>query len=50
MPLDNSIVGRIVEPVDVVGNTNRRAVLGVATSTPAFSVITIERAGRPESA
>jgi hypothetical protein len=39
---DDSIVRRVVASVDVVGNMNRRAVLAVATSTPAFSVITIE--------
>jgi hypothetical protein len=48
--LDDSIVRRVVEPVDVVGNTNRRALLAVTTSTPAFSVLTIERERRPKTA
>ena len=39
-----------VEPVDVVGNINRRTVLVAVTSTPAFSVVIIERAGHPKTA
>jgi hypothetical protein len=48
--LDDSIVRRAVEAVDVVGNTYRRVVLVVVTSTSAFSAVTMERAGRPKTA
>jgi len=36
--LDNSIVRRIAESVDVVGHTSDCSVLSVATSTSALSV------------
>jgi len=40
--LDNSIAGRVAEPVDVVAHTSDCSVLSVATSTAAFSVLMIE--------
>src|SRR3984957_7715976 len=44
--LDNLIDARVTEPLDVVEHTIDCAVLSVATSTPAFSTFTIQRAVR----